>query len=134
MVHAPFLVHTAHDAPTEDGAMVTHCKILKSTSNSGAAENLGKGITTVDTGIRCATRAEARAEVRRLNAAAGAVDGFPGPTGITYTFEEEAAVEESEDAPTCVRCGTPYDHGCNSDFCSLACEESWHAIHPEARQ
>jgi hypothetical protein len=26
--------------------------------------------------------------------------------------------------PRCVQCGKPYDHGCNSDFCSLDCEEA----------
>jgi len=26
-------------------------------------------------------------------------------------------------APRCALCNEPFDHGCNSPFCSLACEE-----------
>lgn len=31
-------------------------------------------------------------------------------------------------APRCARCKKPFDHGCNSSFCSLMCELSWEAL------
>jgi hypothetical protein len=30
-----------------------------------------------------------------------------------------------DERPTCVQCGKPYDHGCNSDFCSAACDDAY---------
>lgn len=27
-------------------------------------------------------------------------------------------------APHCARCGAPFDHGCNSAYCSQACEDA----------
>jgi hypothetical protein len=33
-----------------------------------------------------------------------------------------AALASFVDAPDCAVCGAPFDHGCNSGACSLACE------------
>jgi hypothetical protein len=35
-------------------------------------------------------------------------------------------------APECVLCGKPFDHGCNSPFCGLSCEEEAEMIHERA--
>lgn len=34
--------------------------------------------------------------------------------------------------PTCVQCGAPFDHGCNSAFCSQSCEDEAETIHERA--
>lgn len=35
-------------------------------------------------------------------------------------------------APRCVLCGAEFDHGCNSAFCSLDCEEQAELTHERA--
>lgn len=34
--------------------------------------------------------------------------------------------------PKCVACGVPFDHGCNSPFCSQGCEDEGELHHERA--